>query len=371
LGHSKADLLYWSIRILVAGLVAAQIFFMAFPELIEPVKPGTDPAWIYGINEAKVLGLSFGSDVMYTYGPLGYLLEPLDLGSNLIRALGFGIAFAASLALIVACSVRRWAGAWNGLICALCLSPALRIRLDSDKRYALLQLIAMTVALERSPARVLTGAIAMFAAVAMLIRSSFGILAVATFTVLLLVQWFRSVLTWRWLLVYGGLYWVTLIVGFAMSGNRLVDLGAYLVYSFQLANAYSEAMAFAGPLIEVALALVCFGYFLGVAMLMGDRSARLSALVMAPAFVFGFKHAFVRQDPLHFPEFFIVLFGAFGCLALVARSWRERVAIVLGLAVGLTSYASVMSDRHQPFELASWFDARGGGGTATGLPRSV
>lgn len=349
---------HWAVRIVVAGGVALWLFLLAFPEFPEPVKPGLDPAWIYGINQAKVLGLSFGSDILYTYGPLGYLLDPLDLGRNLVWAVAFGIVFAATLSLVVGWAVGRSAGGWNGLIAAVCLSPALRLGLDSDKRLALAALVATVIALERPPARGLSAALAAFAAVATLIRFGLGLIVGATLTLLLLVQWRRGAITWRWLLACGGVGGATLVVGFALAGNRPGDLGAYLHYSLQFATAYNEAMAFAGPAVDVALAFACAGYFLAVALAMQNRTAQLSALTWAPAFALAFKHGFVRQDPRHLPEFFIVFFGALGCLALTARSWRERTAVVLGLAVGLTGYTAVLRDRQRPTDLAAWFDPR-------------
>ena len=41
---------------------------------------GLDPSWILGLNLAHSQGLVAGRDMVFTYGPLGYLLYPEPLG---------------------------------------------------------------------------------------------------------------------------------------------------------------------------------------------------------------------------------------------------------------------------------------------------
>ena len=48
-----------------------------------------DNTWVYVLNYAAAHGLSFGRDVIWTSGPLGYLVFPQDVGNNLAHALVF------------------------------------------------------------------------------------------------------------------------------------------------------------------------------------------------------------------------------------------------------------------------------------------
>ena len=63
--------------------------------------PGIDPGWQWAVNEAGSADWVFGRDVVFTYGPLAFLVVPMDASSNLLLAnlflLAMQIAFAAAL----------------------------------------------------------------------------------------------------------------------------------------------------------------------------------------------------------------------------------------------------------------------------------
>ena len=48
--------------------------------------PGIDPGWQWAANQAADAGLVFGRDIVFTYGPLAFLMVPLDVSSNLLVA---------------------------------------------------------------------------------------------------------------------------------------------------------------------------------------------------------------------------------------------------------------------------------------------
>ena len=49
------------------------------------IQAGLDPSWVYLIN----LPLTYGKDIVYTYGPLGYILRTVNVGDNIIWSLIF------------------------------------------------------------------------------------------------------------------------------------------------------------------------------------------------------------------------------------------------------------------------------------------
>src|SRR5947208_837931 len=81
----------WPARVL-RGIAVAYILLVSFPGHYASLGWGLDASWIFGINYAVAHGLRFGRDVAFTYGPLGYLLFPLDLGGNLSHAIAFWLA---------------------------------------------------------------------------------------------------------------------------------------------------------------------------------------------------------------------------------------------------------------------------------------
>src|SRR6266850_7728285 len=57
-----------------------------FPGNYVPLDVGLDPSWRYAVNYLPHSAHVFGRDVAFTYGPLGYFLVPLNIGSNLVQA---------------------------------------------------------------------------------------------------------------------------------------------------------------------------------------------------------------------------------------------------------------------------------------------
>src|SRR5436305_2647991 len=84
------------------GLVVA---LFTFPTFSLTPAPGLDPSWGAGLQMAAHDGLVFGREVVFTYGPLGFLSVPTlwyqDLGSA-------AVAYAV-LAHILACTLILWA----------------------------------------------------------------------------------------------------------------------------------------------------------------------------------------------------------------------------------------------------------------------
>jgi hypothetical protein len=51
-------------------------------ELPEGVAPNVDPSWRFGISKAAAMHLPFGEAIVFTFGPLGYLIDGAMLQSN-------------------------------------------------------------------------------------------------------------------------------------------------------------------------------------------------------------------------------------------------------------------------------------------------
>ena len=73
---------------LVIGLAIVFIVgFVTLNGIYRPLgPPGIDPGWQWAVNQARAAGLVFGQDIVFTYGPLAFLMAPLDVSSNLLIA---------------------------------------------------------------------------------------------------------------------------------------------------------------------------------------------------------------------------------------------------------------------------------------------
>jgi hypothetical protein len=66
-------------------LITLVYFFIAFLPLPWPIQKGLDPSWSYAISLAAQKQLFFGQDIIFTYGPLGYLIAGATLGKNFFQ----------------------------------------------------------------------------------------------------------------------------------------------------------------------------------------------------------------------------------------------------------------------------------------------
>src|SRR4051812_10901993 len=86
---SRAALFLWTILI-------------ACPVRYWPIQDTVDNTWVFAINYAAAHGLAIGKGIVWTTGPLGYLVFPQEIGANLAHALVFqGVLWAVLIAIFV------------------------------------------------------------------------------------------------------------------------------------------------------------------------------------------------------------------------------------------------------------------------------
>ena len=52
------------------------IAYQTLPNLFFWYTAGLDPSWVIGINVASIEKMQFGKDIVFTFGPLGFLYLP-------------------------------------------------------------------------------------------------------------------------------------------------------------------------------------------------------------------------------------------------------------------------------------------------------
>lgn len=65
------------------------IVFATYPISIQPTSTNVDNSGMYLLNVMHTMGLKFGTDIMFTYGPLGFLYHTEPIGANVEISLVF------------------------------------------------------------------------------------------------------------------------------------------------------------------------------------------------------------------------------------------------------------------------------------------
>jgi hypothetical protein len=308
---------------------------------------GFDNSWQIALHLAAVQHLNFGRDVVFTYGPLGFLSEPL-LVSTWTGTLAFVYALVAQVgfAALVFVGAARTYGRIAGAVAAF-LALGLSLLLSDVPVYAALFVVVWILERESAPSsRALAPLLGVLCAFELLVKLNGGIVCLL---LVALAAWRLAPRGLKAELVFLGAAFVATLVLWLASGNAIGDLPVWLGRSWRVVSGYTDAVATGSPLHHVetlyAALLVAGGAVLVALHVRRLPAARAGTLVAAAAvYTFAYlKEGFVRAD------FHTLYFFAAFAVGVLAFRWRtaERVpaAVLLVGAVAASVGASHSSLR--------------------------
>lgn len=329
-----------------AAVAAVAVF--TFPPVVLPAETTLDASWVLALNVAAARRLVHGRDLIWTFGPLGPAVYPLDIGHNLSWAAPLRLGVMAAWWWAVARLVRRT----SGLVAPTVLAAAM-IFAASFEQFAVPLLTAtvawLAIALHERRAWPAAAAAAL-AAAALLMKFNIGLAggaATATWGILYVAgpaasgaaagpgraARLRAVaaVAAAGALTLGGAWWA--------AGGPLSVLPAWIAASLRLMRGFESQLVAAGPSSDLVFALVPLAACLAAALAAaaarragrccaGASDSALAAIVALPLFSV-FKASFVRQD-LHVMQWFLVV-PCWIALALPAERSRRGRAVVIGL----------------------------------------
>ncbi len=308
------------------------------PGPLPAIGGGLDPSWIIGLNAAHARGFLFGRDIVFTYGPLGYLLFPVPGLASPMPALLMGlIPFA-----VFAFSVLRLSlapGVRTGSIHVAVLL-AVWLLAGDEQSYPVIACIACllsTLALS-NPAVIDIAILGIASALAPSIKLNGGAIFLAGYVAVIGVLVLRMRARGAKLVSLAALPLIFAIIPYLTKGG-LSALPEFLTGSREIIAGYSEAMAYSGPLWQCLLAIAAFlGFLILPALVRERRTLVLTFVPAALVAIHAFKTAMVRQDnhavPFHFYLALAVVIVATGVRSLNARRLVFTLAL-LNVAAGI------------------------------------
>jgi hypothetical protein len=317
--------------------------------------PGTsaDDSWRAGLAVAQQQGLHFGRDVVFTYGPLGFLTSwnvyvPWQALAGMILAIALQVVLCWTL-LHVSRALPALAAV--ALTCVIAAAPTTEVEIG----LAIVLALALSLLAGGDPVpRWVPVAGGSFAAVLLLVTPTVGVEALV---VAALVSAFGRAGRLRSLAEVLASFLAVFAAFWFATGNAVGDVLPWLRGTVQLVSGYTAGMAVNNPAhpgeVWQALALLVILSALVVLSARGLPRLRQAALVLAWAVVaFGvFKEGFVRLDS-HAVIFFatcavaamalargrVVRFAAGGVAAL-ACAW-SFAALGLSVPLALNDYVT-------------------------------
>jgi hypothetical protein len=320
------------------GLVLA---LLTWPIVSIVPATGPDPSWAAGLYMAHGEGLQFGRDIVFTYGPLGFLEVPV-----LYEQTMWMLAFAYQLLLHVALAISLvWVARRAfplALAAAVCYVLLVIGRLEAVP--VLLAFVWCFVALGERPPRfavqVVTIGGGVLAAVELLGKANYGIVVLAMVALTLLGLPDRR----RTMPLFLAVASCAFALCWLAAGQDLSSLPDFASRSAEVISGYSSAMGadIAAVAWKRIAAFAAIALLLAGALLATRRDPlprRLASCGMVALFAFAaFKQGFVRQGIGNTPEFFVLIAAA----GLVVASRLPRLpyrAAALALAAPLAAVA--------------------------------
>ncbi|HET8786055.1 MAG TPA: hypothetical protein VFM38_10495, partial [Candidatus Limnocylindrales bacterium] len=279
--------------------------------------PYLDPSWMVVLHLAFLDGLAFGQDIVFTYGPWGFVATRTYVPGTFGWLLASWIVLAASIwfaAFAVALATIRsalWAALWMSAL-------LLVVSLGFEAAYMAVAVLFVAAAAGDGRSRLLTGATALSAALlAWLGLVKFTYFGLGTALVILVTVWLFA--TRRRIgpaLPAYALAWLAL---WLLADQPLGAAPDYVVNGLSVAAGYTPAMSLWSEtgLGVIALGIAALTVALVIALeLRSGRRFPVIGTAYALILYVAFKGGFVRQDDWHRP----IAFLAFAVVALVAAA---------------------------------------------------
>lgn len=328
-------------------LVGLALAIVGWNELRVDARSGLDPSWGAGLHMAGHHDLAWGREIVFTFGPLGFLRDPTFWysGSAALAVL-YTLATRVALAGALWWFGRRTFGSVGAALVALVVVPLVSNPLASLVFGWALWMLLGEERTRRQWTAFAAGA-GVLGGIELLGKINLGVLLVALGAVAVA---FAPRDRLRLAAVYAGASAGGLLLGWIATGQRLLDVNDYLVNAARVAGGYSSAMLFTDPggKWEYTAALVLFAlaaYGVWTAAPPGRTRARLGALALTLTLSFvAFKSGFVRHDPAHALEYFGVLLPALVVIPYRADLRRFGLAAVAAAFLTILPIASARLD---------------------------
>jgi hypothetical protein len=324
-------------RVLGTPLLGCLIALLTWPVAgLAPV-PSIDPSWVAGLYMEAAKGMHSGTQIVFTYGPLGFLDLPSLYEIGLGR-LSFAWTVAVQLAL---CIGLLWASRRAfGLIAGLAVTLFVAALGFVDPILIVATVVGAAALLgDWSPRAHRTLALGAGALTGLEMLNSFRAgptLLVMSLAVLLALPGRR-----RALIEFAGALLASFLVLWFVAGQGIGNLDDYLINTANIVGGYSATMVYIEPgrwwqVPAFALGLAAVAVLCAAAVWRRDNARRVGLALMVAVVVFiNFKHSVVRASPGNSAVFLAALLAIGLALAAHVRRWIALgpVLLLVGLAV--------------------------------------
>ena len=283
----------WTFRILGFLTLVAIAFSL-------PVQPSAelDASWRMAIGRFFLEGRQFGTEVVFTYGPLGWAMGKTYWGAGWGWLISWQLVQAIVMATLVYWHAFRLTGYYRIFFLLFYFLFGLTYQ-DAIQQTAIILAGLELIRRSNGPWRWSSLALVLLLAIFSLVK--FTNLLLGFFVVFLagaLELWVRrKVAAVRLPAIFLGLF----LAGWMLCGQHVGNLPAYFHSSMEISSGYQDAMGLACPPLQLYLGLTVAGLLSAYLLLnlatAADRVRGLALFLAASAYLYlNWKHGFIRAD---------------------------------------------------------------------------
>ncbi len=292
------------------------IVLFTFPFIATEIEPGLDPSYMWAFNHFFATGLEFGRDVVFVYGPLGFIKNPMPIGHNLEIAMALisAIRICFVFSLLFLCHVIR-PGKDLFAFAVTYLSAICFNSID----YAIIGIVTANIFIYHDQRKIIFLFLSsLFAVLGLLIKINIGISSGLILGSYVLIDWLyykRS----KSLFTAVGFSALSLVVTWGIIYHSWSGIIYFLRNIFILGTGNLSATSLNTPNNWWLLG-IGFILFASFPFIVRDSKVYLLYMISALSFFGIFKYSFAREEELHMIQLlsFMMLITAF-CIVLCVQ----------------------------------------------------
>jgi len=298
-----------------------------------PLTGFTDSTWMFALNWARAQHLVIGRDVFWTWGPLSYLVFPMNVAGTFWPAVAFQtVTWLFLLGVLFDLLYRSDLPLRNLMIFSVLLGLSATVCGPDQAllRCALILLVQYQLGLGK---RRYVAALAILGFLP-LIKFTWLLFTFGAAMGLVLYPFLsRRPGAWRDVVLAFVIPLCVTAIGLWLTLGSFHAIAAYMKVSVELSSGYNLAMSTRGASTEflAAFEVMILVVIVWAAMAARDRNISIFlGLFLAAPLLVSFKHGFVRQD-IHIDYYFCFVAVVLGLAALIAPLNKKRVAITFAI----------------------------------------
>jgi hypothetical protein len=314
------------------------------------LEPGLDSSWAYALNYIYLNDLVMGRDILFTFGPLGYLEHTRGLSEALLiksSAFWFTVSVLANVALLdLAC--LRPVPAWHRILNLLLAVGVVFITTNQILRLLVLLYVSLIVHWH-SRHWIYLLVFALTTVACLMIKFSYGVMACSLAGLYLLLVAWRDRRPHD--LVFGGAVILLTVAGcWWMVYGHLQGMLGYILGGLEFSRGSTSAMALNPENAWHAIALYYAGLL--VALTLFGREHRVGALSLSlcfigPIFIWS-KYAFGREDAGHTNFLFLFALCLLPLFAIASARFLTACGQLVSLGLCFVGWVSLHTPQIGP-----------------------